>query len=207
MEAPYQPAGFGQTPTREALQAADAALTAATLTGTTATILVTDGDPNCTWDQTMAINLVTAWAAKDIRTYVLGVPGVGGVGTTTLDAVAVAGGTTAYIAASDPAALQDAVHDIAQGTVSVHLDSCTIVLAAAAAPASELHMVITSGDGDHDVPHTFSGDATPAWTLALDGQTVQVAGDLCTKLTGGSYENLRFELGCVNLTALPKPVL
>ncbi len=200
----YQP-GLGQTPTLEALKVADAALASAALTGSTSVIVVTDGDPNCNWDQTMAVSLVTSWAGHGIKTYVLGVPGVGGTGEATLNEVAKAGGTTQYIAASDAASLQTVMHQIVAQTVSVKLDTCAIVLGAAVATPSELHMVITDATIDYEVPHKWSGDATASWNLAGDGQTVNIVGNLCTKLEAGTYEALRFEQGCVSLPELAKP--
>ncbi len=201
---PLYSATIGQTPTLEALQAADVAISTATLKGATAVILVTDGDPNCKWDQTMAVNIVTAWAAKGIKTYALGVPGVGGTGAQNLNTLAMAGGTMQYIAPTDATTLQMKIQEIVQQTVSVGFDNCVIHLDKPTSVPDKLHLVVTSKGVDQDVPHTFS-TGEKAWTISADGGTVELLGNLCAAAKNGTYEKIDFKFGCVELPAAPPP--
>jgi hypothetical protein len=148
----YQP--VGATPTSEAVANADKALSMATLTGNTAVVLITDGAPNCSWDQTMTVTTITNWLTqKKIKTYVVGLPGTGGAsgtgGTTgtsgaggmtgtsgsagvaassnpsaILEALAEAGGTEHYLAPADPAALAAMLADVAQRPIRAGATTC-----------------------------------------------------------------------------------
>jgi hypothetical protein len=199
----YQP-GLGLTPTLEALQVADAAFASATFIGTTVAVLVTDGDPNCTWNQASAVDIVTAWASKGIKTYVVGVPGVGGNGVATLNAVAVAGGTAAYIDAADATTLQATLQKIVQQTVSVKLDSCVITFDKPAEEADMVHVTVKENGIEHEVPQTFSnGEA--AWTVTPDGKVIELLGNLCLAAKAGTYERILFVFGCVEGDPPPLP--
>jgi hypothetical protein len=205
----YQP-GLGSTPTMPALRQADAAFNSATLSGTTVAILVTDGDPTCSgadaWDQAMAVNIVSAWLAKGIKTYVLGVPGVGGTGVATLNAVAAAGGTTQYIPPTDAAMFQKTIQDIVLQTVKVGFDSCTINLTPAADVPEKLRMVVKENGMEFEVPRMYmNGDA--AWSVTSDGKTVEIVGDTCEAAKNGTYEAVRFEFGCKDLPPAEPPIV
>jgi hypothetical protein len=111
------PGGMGDglgTPVNEAMDRAAVALqeSAGTLTGITAVMLFTDGAPNCFPDPmtqgiptALETQHATNWLAgmPSIKTYVVGLPGAGGVQL--LNDVAVAGGTMSYITPDDPAVL------------------------------------------------------------------------------------------------------
>jgi hypothetical protein len=201
--AKYSP-GLGMTPTLEGLQAADAAISGATLTGTTVVILVTDGDPNCTWNEATATTLVSGWAAKGIKTHVLGVPGVGGDGELTLNAVAAAGGTGMYISPSDPTALGMKIKEIVESTVSVGIDSCEINLMPPADLPDKLALVVKNMGVEQSVPHVYP-DSTMAWDITPDGSKVTLHGDFCEAAKQGVYESLRFVFGCEELPPAPPP--
>lgn len=201
----YAPSATG-TPTLEGLQVADAALATATLTGTTSVILVTDGDPNCAWNQATAIGIVAAWLGKGIKTYVLGVPGVGGGGVATLNAVAAAGGTMQYIPPTDATSLQQTIQGIVEKTISSGIDSCTITFDPPAQTPDELTLAVTENAIEAAVPHTYP-NGTAAWTISPDGSTVELLDDTCAAAKNGTYTSLRFVFGCDELPPADPPPL
>jgi hypothetical protein len=203
----YQPAQGGRTPTSEAILAADAALKAATLKGTTAAVIITDGEPNCSWDQQQSTTTIMSWlSSMKIKTYVVGIPGSGfGNGPAVLNALAQAGGTTTYLTPTDSMALQTKIAEIVSTTVTMGFDSCSIQLDPAAAVPDKLHLVIKSNGQDQDVPHMFAGQTDVAWTVSSDGKTVELLGDLCKNVMAGTYESIGFVFGCVTLPPLEPP--
>jgi hypothetical protein len=203
----YQPVQGGGTPTSEGLLQAEAALKAATLKGTTAAVIITDGEPNCSWDQTQSTTTIMNWlSSMKIKTYVVGLPGAGsGSGPAVLTALAQAGGTTDYITPTDSMALQTKLAQIVSETVTMGFDSCTISLDPPAQVPDKLHLIIKSKGQDQDVPHMFAGQTDMAWTISSDGKTVELLGDLCKNVKAGTYDALSFVFGCVTLPPLPPP--
>jgi hypothetical protein len=203
----YQPAQGGRTPTSEAILVADAALRAATLKGTTAAVIITDGEPNCMWDQQQSTTTIMSWLSTlKIKTYVVGIPGSNtGNGPAVLNALAQAGGTMTYLTPTDSMALQTKIADIVSTTVTKGFDSCSIQLDPAAKVPDKLHLVIKSMGQDQDVPHMFPGKPDPAWTVSSDGKTVELLGDLCQNVMAGTYESIGFVFGCVTLPPLDPP--
>ena len=117
----------GATPTAEAIAMADQALNGATFTGATAVVLITDGEPNCAWDEAAANATIARWLAeKNIKTYVVGLPGVGGFGGPVLEALATSGGTAPYLTPTNSMELATKMGEIISSTVG--FNSCTIAL-------------------------------------------------------------------------------
>jgi hypothetical protein len=202
----YAPVMAGATPTAEGVKMADMALSGATLTGTTSVVLITDGEPNCMWDQAGTIAILDGWLKKNILTYVIGLPGAtGGNGAAVLTALAQAGGTMDYITPTDTAALQMKLNQIVSQTVSVGFDSCTIHLKPAAMVPDKLQLVVTDKGVEQDVPHMFPGQSKPAWTITKDGTTVELLDPLCTDVKNGRFSQIRFTFGCMDLPPLPTP--
>jgi hypothetical protein len=203
----YQPLQGGGTPTSAGILQADAALKAATLTGTTAAVIITDGEPNCSWDQTQSTTTIMNWLTSlKIKTYVVGLPGAAnGGGPAILTALAQAGATTDYITPTNSMALQTKLAEIISQTVTMGFDSCTINLDPAAQVPDKLHLVIKSQGQDQDVPRMFAGQTSAAWTVSSDGKTVELLGDLCANVKAGTYESISFVFGCVSLPPLPPP--
>jgi hypothetical protein len=197
---PYAPVPGGLTPLKEGLQQAQAALASTTLTGTTAVIVITDGDPNCGWDEAVSTQIVTDWHANGIDTYVLGVPGLSDDGLEVLNNLAAAGGTGTYISPDDPAALGAKIGEIVKTTVTKGIDSCTIALNPPAEAPEKLHLVVKEMGVEHDVPRQLSD--TASWSVTADGATVTLEGDLCTDAQGGRFDTLTFQFGCVELPPL-----
>ena len=213
----------GATPTSEGVQMADMALSSATLTGATVVVIITDGEPNCGWNQQQTVDTVARWLSeKQIKTYVVGLPGVAGGagpaipgipglgglpgalpvdGPATLNALAVAGGTMTYITPDNPMELEMRLNEVVLSTVKSGFDSCTIALDPAAARPEELDLiVIEPGVGEQAVPHDVG---MGGWTVSPDGVTVELQGLLCEDAKSGRFTSLRFEYGCVERPPLP----
>jgi len=203
----YAPVQGGRTPLLEGLQRADEALGTAVLAGSVTAIVITDGAPNCNWNQQTAIDIVTGWAGRGIATYVVGLPDsgggfAGGAGATSvLTALAQAGGTMQYLTPLDAVQLQTELGTIFTQTISVGLDSCSINLSPPAEAPEKLHLVVTEGGQDKDVPRDLGQDAS--WDVTADGSTAELKGSLCEDAKTGRFSQVRFEFGCVDLPMLP----
>jgi len=198
---PYAPVPGGLTPLKEGLQQAQAALASSTLTGITSVVVITDGDPNCEWDANVSMQIVTDWNAMGIRTYVIGLPGTTGEGDAVLTQLATAGGTETYITPDDAATLEQKLSEIVMETVKSGFDSCEITITPPAEVPDKLHLIVTEGGTDQSVPRDLSADAS--WNVTADGSLVTLQGGLCDAATGGRFERLRFEFGCVEYPPLP----
>jgi hypothetical protein len=199
----YAPIPGGLTPLKEGLQQAQSALASATLTGITSVVVITDGDPNCEWDAAVSRQIVADWQAAGIATHVIGLPGLSGTGEGVLNDLAAAGGTGTYITPADSAALEQKLREIAMETVQQGFDSCEIVIDPPTKAPEKLHLVVTENGSDLDVPRDWTTDA--GWTITADGSLVSLTGALCDDATGGRFQRLRFEFGCVDLPPLEPP--
>jgi hypothetical protein len=200
---PYAPVPGGFTPLKEGLQQAQMALASSKLEGITSVVVVTDGDPNCEWDQAVARQIVTDWLAKGINTYVVGLPGTTGAGDQVLTDLAVAGGTMQYIQPTDAKALEDKLREIATETLRSGFDSCQITINPAAEAPEKLHLIVTENGMPADVKKDLADDYK--WNVTDDGTQVTLQGRLCDDATGGRFEAIRFEFGCVDVPPLPPP--
>jgi len=101
----------------------------------------------------------------------------------------------------DPAALETQLRAILSQTIRAGFDSCTFRLDRATEVPQDLHLVVTEGGQDKDVPRDLSGDPNwgpgSGWTVAADGTTVELTGRLCDLAKAGNYESVRFDYGCV----------
>jgi hypothetical protein len=188
----------GATPTAEAIAMADQALSGAMLTGATAVVLITDGEPNCMWDEAAANATVARWLAeKNIKTYVVGLPGVGGFGGPILEALATSGGTAPYLTPTNSIELATKMNEIISSTVG--FNSCTIALNPKAELPDELQMVVeeTAVMGQQEVPRDLGNGA--GWSLTPDGQTVELLGKVCEDAQSGRFTALTFQYGCTEL--------
>jgi hypothetical protein len=204
---PYAPIQGGFTPLKEGLQQAQMALASGMRTGVTSVVVITDGDPNCQWDANTARQIVADWKTQGISTYVIGLPGTTGAGDAVLNDLAVTGGTMQYIAPTDAAALEAKLRQIATETVKSGFDSCEIKLNPAAEAPEKLHLIVTEGGMPADVKRDLADDYK--WNISPDGTMVTLEGRLCEDATGGRFEAIRFEFGCVDIPPLkpPPPVM
>lgn len=199
----------GRTPLLEALMSADATLSTATFEGTTVVVVITDGDPNCSWDDDtspgVANGLAASWLANGIKTYVIGLPGTSGTGDTILTDLAAAGGTTTFIKTTDSMVLQTEIAKIATDTVTTQLDSCVIKLDPPPPATDKVQMVATENGKELSVPRVINDDA--GWSIVDDGKTVTVTleGLLCRDAKEGRFSKITFAYGCVDLPPIPPP--
>jgi hypothetical protein len=200
--------GIG-TPLNEAMDRAAAAIQNAsmTLTGATAVVVFTDGEPNCFSDAALSgtpTMLETAWAAQwlgsGIKTYVVGLPGADAAPV--LNDIAVSGGTTSYITPDDPAVLEAKLAEVVQSTVTSGFNSCVLALNPVADLPDKLHIVVEEPavPGKQDVPRDLGNGA--GWSISSDGATVELLGQLCDDAKAGRFTAVTFEYGCVELPPL-----
>lgn len=199
--------GIG-TPMQEAFDRADDAIAAAKLVGDLAVVAVTDGEPNCfpasmqgAPPTDLETNRAKNWlASKNIKTYVVGLPGAAGVQL--LNDVAMQGGTMQYILPDDPKMLEDRLRTLVQETMKTVFDSCSIHLTPAADPADKLQMVVVESKDDtkHQVPHDFAPGA--GWTISPDGTQVEINGGLCDDAKNGRFTSITFQYPCKNSVPL-----
>jgi Mg-chelatase subunit ChlD len=201
--------GFGiGTPMQEAFDRADSAITSAQLTGAIAVVAITDGAPTCfpegadpAWMTDLEVNRARSWFTNNsVKTYVVGLPGAAGVQI--LNDVAQSGGTTEYILPDDPALLEAKLREVVAETVKTKFDSCLINLTPAADPADKLQMVVVEAGSTEQkqVPRMLS--PTASWSVAVDGTSAELHGDLCSDAMGGRFSSITFEYGCKELPPL-----
>lgn len=202
--------GIG-TPMQEAFDRADVALNEAKLSGAVAVVAVTDGAPTCFPDPmiTMTPTAVETMRAqswlmtKEIKTYVVGLPGATGVQL--LNDVAVSGGSMQYIVPDDPAMLEAKLREVVKETVKTNFESCSINLTPAADPVDKLQMIVIEAKDNTKayVPHMLT--PTAGWTITPDGKHVEITGDLCKDAMEGRFTTITFEYHCVEKPPL-KPI-
>lgn len=198
--ANHGPGGF--TPTGAAMQLADTALNGAQLMGTTAVVLITDGDPNCGTNDMQVTQLVAGWLGKGIKTYVIGLPGAD-AGATRLDALAAAGGTSKFLTPSDSAGLQSALAAIVGSSVSSSLDSCRIELPYAPPNLDDVTLVVVQDGVKQSVARDLG--TSGGWSLDLGSLEITMAGALCEQAKIGTYSKISVVFGCADLPPLPPP--
>lgn len=200
--------GIG-TPLNEAFDQADialqAGLTSKTLTGKVAVLAFTDGDPNCTTDESLTHiptkpepDRAAQWLTQGVQTYMIGLPGAAGV--TLLDQIAMSGGTMNYITPDDPMTLANVLKMVIEEQVSMGFKECALDLTPPANPPEKLQLVVTEKGTDENVPHDLP---MGGWTVTPDGIHVELTGSLCDDAKGGRFETVKFEYGCKDLPPLP----
>jgi hypothetical protein len=204
--------GIG-TPMQEAFDQADLAIQSSVLEGPLAVVAVTDGAPNCFPNPLLSMTptaleteRASAWlATKGIKTYVVGLPGAGGVSV--LNDVAQSGGTMQYILPDDPKALEDKLREVVGETIKARFDSCSITLTPAADPIEKLKLIVveTENGQKSQVPRMLT--TTAGWTISADGSQVEITGELCEDAKAGRFSSLTFEYGCKDkdVPDLPPP--
>ena len=193
------------TPVSLAFDAAAVSLASASLTGTTAVVLFTDGQPTdvglCPAYQKTSVDRAAELAAMGIKTYVVGLPGAAGVQV--LKDIAVSGQTMDYITPDDPAVLSQRLASIATSTISVGFNSCSISLNPVAAAPDELQLVVTENGMELGVDRDLG--ASGGWSITPDGAQVEITGQLCNEMQSGRFSAIKFKFGCVDLPPLPPP--
>ena len=181
------------------MQAADVALSTATLDGHVSVVVITDGDPNCEWDAAASRQLISDWGSAGIRSHIVGLPGLSGTGTAVLDELALAAGTTVSFPA-DTASLEQRFVEIVNEHMQTAPGSCVLAIAEPVEVTDPLHLVISRAGIQYEVPHDLGEGA--GWTLRQDAAAFELTGDLCLAAQRGDFEALSLELGCVDLPVL-----
>lgn len=198
------------TPTEKGLLQAEAALVTP-LPGNTAVVLVTDGKPTCGANESA---IAARLLRKNIKTYVVGLPG--GAGVSMLDDVAIAGGTApqgctkdCYLTPVDATAFQSSLASIVTTTVTttteVAIMDCAFHLSPpTGANAEDVHLIVTqAADGQQfEVPK-----GPGVWTVSADTTTATLEGAVCDAAKSGVLSNLDFRYGCVEVPEWTTPLL
>jgi hypothetical protein len=194
------PGGF--TPTGTAVELADSALHDATLSGTTAVVIITDGDPNCGTNDSQVNQYAAGWLVKGIKTYVIGLPGAD-AGANRLDALAAAGGTQNYLVPTDSAGLQTALATIVGSSVSSTIDTCRIDLPYRPPNLDDVTLVVVQEGVKQSVARDLGSSG--GWTLDADSLEITMNGALCEQAKLGTYSKISVVFGCADLPPLPPP--
>jgi hypothetical protein len=197
------------TPLQNGVARGAEALAGSTLDGPVAVILMTDGEPNCMTDVNAVVQQVTMWKSKEIPTYVIGLPGAQDAADI-LNMIATAGGTDKYVDPANSMELEAKIRTILTSTIRAGFDTCEFHLDKDTMVPEKLHLVITEGGKDKDVPRDLSGQpnwgADAGWNINKEGNTIELTGRLCDLAKEGAYESLRFDYGCVDLPPPDPPV-
>jgi hypothetical protein len=175
-----------------------------TLTGLTAVVAFTDGEPNCIPDGMGGPTLpaeqhAANWLSRGIKTYVVGLPGANGAQT--LTAVAQAGGTMAYIDPSNPAELEMRLREVVEETVSTGFNSCSMNLTPVPDVPDELLMIVDEPPvGEQQV------ERDQGWSLDVSGgeARIEITGALCEAAMTGRFMSIKFQYACPEAPPPPK---
>lgn len=202
----------GATPLRFALDAADLALQAElpNLVGITSVVIVTDGQPNCLGGDSNADDsaanmtpIIANWLTLDVKTYVVGLPGLDNAALNLLNDLAVAGGTTQYIPADDPTTLQTELAKIVSENVSTNFDTCTLPLGMKPPDPDDINLLVVSQGMENSVARDL-GDAG-GWTIDAASENIILQGRFCELAKMGEYDEITVVYGCVEAPPLPPP--
>jgi hypothetical protein len=191
---------LGLTPIEASIIAANGALSSATLKGNTVVVLMTDGEPDCQDNMDNANSVVAGWAAKGIKTYVVGLPG-SAAADAILYQLAQSGGTNNYFSPDDPAALQAQFATIITEITKRGISSCTINLVQTAdTDIEKLQMIVMEKGQEYSVQRQMANGG--GWTVSADGKVATMTGALCDDAKNGRFDSVRFDFGCVDIPVL-----
>ena len=191
----YTPILGGMTPLNEALLVAQAALRDPVSSGVATVVIITDGEPNCDWDQAGATAIVAGWRDAGIRTYVVGLPGIRSDTRTILSELAATGGTNMYSTPGDADAIEQRFGEILVQNVSVGFDSCLLDLDPPARMPNDFHVVVGERGEERSVPRVDDAGKR-AWSVAPDGSAIELTGSTCAAAMSGAFTSIRFEFDC-----------
>ncbi|HKP63128.1 MAG TPA: hypothetical protein VJV78_40605 [Polyangiales bacterium] len=201
MMPPMGGALIGATPLGAGVKRAAEAIMGAKLEGPLAVVILTDGEPNCDTNVQQVTQQVTQWHGQMINTHVIGLPG-SQMAAQILTSLAMAGGTDKYLEPTNATELEAKIRAILTSTIRQGFESCTFHLDKATEVPDKLHLVVTEGGADKDVPRDLSklpnwGDEA-GWSVNSAGDTVELKGRLCEMAKEGTFEGIRFDYGCVD---------
>lgn len=208
----------GNTPTRDAVTTGAMYLAGVKDSNNKYILLATDGLPNCPTgcatmsnpndmcsrtdnsgeDQAATQAIGDALNMYGIKTFVIG---VGDVSTAqnTLNNFAMAGGLpqtgagTAYYAATDATALENALNALVGAVFS-----CTVSLSSA--PSGFTNVAVSATDTSTNKPVEIPPDPANGWSYDANKQNILLKGTACDKLKNGGYKDLNFIYACDGTT-------
>jgi hypothetical protein len=200
---------IGATPLGAGVTRAAEAIVGAKLSGPLAIVILTDGEPNCDTNPQAVNQQVTQWHQQSIYTHVIGLPG-SQMASQFLTSLAMSGGTEKFLEPANATELEAKIRTILSSTIRQGFESCTFHLDKATEVPEKLHLVITEGGADKDVPRDLSklpnwGDEA-GWSVSPGGDSVELKGRLCELAKEGAYEALQFDYGCVDLPPPDPPI-
>lgn len=156
-------------------------------------------------DDTATVAKIAALATAGIKTIVVGIPG-SDVYSTTLDAMAVAGGAPASttspkyykVSAGDGGAgdLTTTLTNITKNLVTTCVQQLTNV--SPDANLSDITVVLNFGSGDVIVP-PVTGDAGSGYIVDATAKTVTLTGTYCDEVTTAGAQSIKIVLGCYGI--------
>jgi hypothetical protein len=186
------------TPTEIALGVGATALEAADLEGETMVLLVTDGASTCKRVTPSSESLAKGWLDAGIHTYVIGLPG-SGPAETTLNAIAMAGGTAKYFTPADSKALTEELSRILGKILKPTLNSCVINFDQVPEDLDQIDLVVTASESGKRF-RVLAGDN--GWQALPDDRGAELLGDTCQDAIGGAFSSVSFEFGCEDIPIL-----
>ncbi|MDD9939159.1 MAG: VWA domain-containing protein, partial [Myxococcales bacterium] len=187
----------GLSPLLQALARADSLLEARPA-GRTRVYILTDGMPDCGWDDNEAMRLLAQWQRAGIETHAILLPGAEDATITFSGLVGSSGGRVSFI--DDPERLRITLEErIPEVLSSAGLTSCTLGLDLEIPEPDALHLVVEQQGSAFVVARELAGGG---WTVSNDGLSAQLTGTLCDAAMAGDFQTLYFELGCVDLPPL-----
>jgi hypothetical protein len=199
----YAPVPGSLTPLKEALQEAQTRLANAQLEGKVAVIVISDGEPNCAWDATVAQQIVADWHAAGIDLHALALPSTTAPASA-LGELARAGGTLVREPADASglaSELEQIVHEL-QGGLS---PSCLLAVPSPPSASEALQLVVTFAAAPSGTRYRVPQDlgSGSGWQANGDRSEVELFGKLCEAARAGRFATFSFEAGCVDLPDLP----
>lgn len=196
---------LGATPTREAMDQANAALATSAFSGPAIVVLVTDGEPNCAWDQTHTTDQIAGWRdAYHVDTYVMLLPantsqgGQPSMAVPIGEAIATAGGTT-LIQPSGSNSLGQALTAALSHSLVRGVKSCSITIDPPAQRPDEVQLVVEEhATGEREAAAHDLGKGS-GWTITNDGGRVTLTGALCEDAKRGRFDSIELAYGCQTL--------
>ncbi|MCG8423642.1 MAG: VWA domain-containing protein [Proteobacteria bacterium] len=157
-------------------------------------LLATDGQPNCVNPDDLeevrtqeSIDAIAALKQAEINTYVLGFGSDVNNDPTTLQQMAVAGGTGTYYAANSSTDLEAALAVIAS---SVSLPPCTLELVDTPEDDSRLEVYFDDDAVERDP------DKQNGWEYDQNDNAITIYGASCDELRSGSVSEIAVDYGC-----------
>jgi hypothetical protein len=209
MPPAMQTAIVGATPLGAGVTRAAEAITSTMFKGPLTVVILTDGAPNCDTNTQTVIQQVTTWKQRNIDTHVIGLPG-SQMASQFLTSLAMAGGTEKFLEPASAMELEAKIRGILTSTIRQGFESCTFQLDKATEVPQKLHLVVTEGGADKDVPRDLSTQPNwgkdAGWSISPNGDTVELKGRLCELAKEGAYESIRFDYGCVDFPPPDPPM-